>query len=480
MATNKDKKSLVKSIINLCRIVFKNKKSPIKSIINLRRIVLIFSIGLIVLAFFLIGSIRKQKTYEKQGAEFVARMQEQVASLTEANARMAFELEQLNKASRIGDTIASIGIWQRKIDSLERLNYYNSVMNQIVALNESTLTKAREDNQRLYDDYLTHVNSIVEFFSVLIALVSIVIPLMINRKTDDIIKEHEERIKEFENDQNDLKNQITIIANKAQESANQTLTVSEIASNNNIAMSYVVKGEYDKALDYYKIAITMCESKLGKNHLYTATTYNNIGEVYFYKGDYNKALSYFGKSLAIRETKLDSDHPDTATTYNNIAGVYFYKKEYDKALEYFGKALEICEKELGKDNPDTATTYDNIASVYGAKKDPKKALEYTRKAMEIRETKLGTNHPDTAISYNNIAGIYDDMGDDNKSFEYYEKALKTWLNKDPNHPDAILYFKNFRNCYNAANKETPFEQWLKKRLNEKEWEAYLKLKKNLE
>ena len=451
----------------------KGKKSSVQSIINLRRIVLVLSIGLVVLVFFSVGSIRKQKTYEKQSVEFVERMQEQVASLTEANARMAFELEQLNKASRIGDTIASKDVWQRKIDSLERLNYYNSVMNQIVALNESTLTKAKEDNQRLYDDYLTHINTIIAFFSIIIAVISIFVPYLINRKTDDIIKEHEEKLK-------DLQKETKEKAEEAKESANETLSISEIASYNVIAMSYKEKGEYDKAMDYCKIAMEMCESKLGKDHPYTATTYNNIGEVYFYIGDHSKGLDYFKKAMTIREKRLDSDHLDTALTYNNIAIVYRANHDYDKALEYHKKAMKIREEKLGKDHIDTAQTYNNIAEVYKAKRDYNKTLEFQEKALAIRETKLGKDHPHTAITYNNIAGVYKAKGDYDKALEYYGKALKIWLNKDPNHPDAILYSKNFRNCYNAANKETPFEQWLKERLNDKEWKAFMELQKNLE
>ena len=164
-----------------------DKPSPTKSISILRWIVLVLSLGLIVLAFFSLGAIRKQAIFEKQNAESVSKMQELVTSLTKANHQLTFELEQLKGR----DTMASIDeVWQRKFDSIERLNFYNSVLNHIEALNESTLTKAREDGQKLYDDYLTHINLILVFFSILIALVSLVGPMLINKDALDRLKVH--------------------------------------------------------------------------------------------------------------------------------------------------------------------------------------------------------------------------------------------------------------------------------------------------
>lgn len=334
-------------------------------------------------------------TFEKHNAESFARMQEQVVSLAETNALMTVELEKLIKTSRIGDSIVTMEVWQRKIDSLERMSYYNSIMNRMVILNDSTLTKAREENQKLYDDYLTHINSILVFFSVLIALVTIVVPLMINRKTEDVFREHEKRMKKFEIKQNQLITQI----NKKAEEARQSATQTEVSTSNAEVASF-----------------------------------NNIGAVNESKGNYSKALEYYNKALEIIMTKGDKDNPDIAMTFNNIAGVYESMHEYDKALEYYEKALEI------------------------------------------RETKLGKNHPDTASVYNNIAITYQDKGDYNKALDNFEKALKIWLQIDALHPTSKAIFMNFQYCFEEANnKEIPFDKWLKGQLDEKEWEALIKL-----
>jgi tetratricopeptide (TPR) repeat protein len=245
---------------------------------------------------------------------------------------------------------------------------------------------------------------------------------------------------------------------------------------NSIALVYDNMGDYDKALEYYEKALEISESKLGKDHPDTATTYNNIGEVYRAKGDYDKALEYYEKTKDIFESKLGKDHPDTATTYNNIAAVYHDMGDYDKALEYYGKALEIRESKSGKDHPDTAATYNNMAGVYRAKGDYDKALEYYEKALEIVKSKLGKDHPYVASTYNNIALVYEAKGDYDKALEYYLKALRILLIKNKNHPNAKITIENLAICYQEANMEKDFDEWMKERLNEEEWAAYLELK----
>jgi tetratricopeptide (TPR) repeat protein len=276
---------------------------------------------------------------------------------------------------------------------------------------------------------------------------------------------------------------------------------------NNIAGVYEDMGDYDKALEYYEMDREISESKLGKDHLDTATTYNNIAGVYDNMGDYDKALEYYEKALEIRESKLGKDHPSTATTYNNIAGVYDDMDDYDKALEYYEKALEIRESKLGKDHPFTAMTYNNIALVYKAKGDYDKALEYYEKDREISESKLGKDHPSMATTYNNIAGVYEDMGNYDKALEYYEKdreisefklgkdhpstattynniagvyedkgdydkaleyflkALKILLIKNKNHPNTTSCFMNLAICYQKANMEKDFDEWLEEQFS---------------
>ena len=92
-------------------------------------------------------------------------------------------------------------------------------------------------------------------------------------------------------------------------------------------------------------------------------------------------------------------------------------------------------------------------------------MKYYGKALEIKESKLGKDHPDTATTYNNIATVYKAKGDYDKALEYYLKALRIWLNRDVNHPNAKIIFGNLIDCYQKANMEKDFEEWLQEQFN---------------
>ena len=55
------------------------------------------------------------------------------------------------------------------------------------------------------------------------------------------------------------------------------------------------------------------------------------------------------------------------------------------------------------------------------------------------------------------------------------KALKILLIKNKNHPNTLSCLMSLAGCYEKANMEKSFTEWLKEKLNEKEWEALLEL-----
>ena len=225
-------------------------------------------------------------------------------------------------------------------------------------------------------------------------------------------------------------------------------TLDDANSYTTTAIAYYKDGDYSKALEFFKKALTIQEKILGEYHLDTANSYNNIGLVYSNMRKYSKALEFYTKALDIYEKVLGKNHPSTAVGYNNIGYLYSDMRDYPKALEFLTKALHIKEKVLGKDHPDTANSYNNIGNVYGYIGDYPKALEFLTKALNIREKVLGKDHPDTALSYNNIGYLYSDTGDYPKALEFYTKALSIFekvLGKD--HPDTALSYNNIGSVY---------------------------------
>ena len=99
-----------------------------------------------------------------------------------------------------------------------------------------------------------------------------------------------------------------------------------------LGIAHNSKGEYDKAIDFYKRALKIEVASLGEDHPNVATSYNNLGSAYGIKGDNDLAINYYERALKIRVASLGEDHPDVAFSYNNLGVAYNSKGEYDKAI----------------------------------------------------------------------------------------------------------------------------------------------------
>jgi len=164
----------------------------------------------------------------------------------------------------------------------------------------------------------------------------------------------------------------------------------------------------DKMYEVSKMYIERHESLLGeKNPTSTldAKAYSSAGVIMQLKGDYDRAHEYFGKALEIRESLLGEKHPLTASSFVDIGNILKDKGDLDGGLENFKKALEIDKSVLGEKHPDTAKSYWNVGTLLYAKKDLDGTLEHFKKALVILESALGTDHEETVECRNAIRGV---------------------------------------------------------------------------
>ena len=199
---------------------------------------------------------------------------------------------------------------------------------------------------------------------------------------------------------------------------------------------------YTKIRERIIIPETICgllQSK-GSRKKNTYVLYNNIGNIFINQGDYEKALQYYNMALQICERSLSNGHSFMATLYNNIALVYQKRGAYVDALEKNKKSLLIIEKKYGQRYPHKAVHYHNIASDYTGIGNIEKALEYYEEALkyykrvlEIQKNLLRSNQSEIADTYYNMGlalfsqGLCNEaMNNREKAKDYFEKALKNY------------------------------------------------------
>ena len=185
---------------------------------------------------------------------------------------------------------------------------------------------------------------------------------------------------------------------------------------NTIAVSYLNKSNYTKALEYNLKGLKINEELGSKKNI--ANSYYNIGNVYATQAINPKALEYFLKSLKIREEI--NDEKGKGNCYRNIGSIYMIQLDYTKALEYQLKALKMSEVILDKKG--IGQCYSNIGNIYQYQSNNEKALDYLNKSLKISEElndKIGIGS-----GYCNLGSVYRNSGNFSDAIKYYLKSLK--------------------------------------------------------
>ncbi len=231
-----------------------------------------------------------------------------------------------------------------------------------------------------------------------------------------------------------------------------------------------LKGDYESALDHYKMAIDG-ESEKDK----IASIYGKISELYANMGDYEEALDSVESGMKLQPSDVCSllktkgwvllrkgdyydaeqvfmeerrragkkgDDGDLAQSLHDLGALYFRKGDLEEALHHF-KSAEKLWKKIG-DLRGLSTSFNNIGIIYYYRSDFEKSLEYHKNSLDIKERiedKRGI-----AISLNNIGAIYKNKGEFQKAVRCYEQSLEI-LEKVGDRRGVATSLKNIGNIH---------------------------------
>ena len=209
---------------------------------------------------------------------------------------------------------------------------------------------------------------------------------------------------------------------------------------NNLAYSYFMKGDYDKAIAYYGRVV-----KVQPDYL---DAMSNLGLSWKRKGDIDKAIYYFNEAIKINPNNFDalsnlgvslknkgeydkalemynralSANPDHFHAICNIGSLFYEQQKFDEAIEYYQKGLAIKPK-------DYKALY-SIGIAYNRKKQYDSAMHYLNASLAVNPTY------DEALS--SSAMVYLATGDTTKALSLYNKALEV----NPKHINTLINLAN--------------------------------------
>lgn len=212
----------------------------------------------------------------------------------------------------------------------------------------------------------------------------------------------------------------------AMESGNDELIAQ---TNNQLGVSSIVAGEYDKALQYFNKAIDL-NIRLNKmNDL--SRQYVNSGRVYMHMGDNQSAVKYFNMALEI-QNKYDIKGAKLITLIN-LGFLYDNEGNYKKAEDTYNEAMLIAE--MTANSNEQARIMNNLANIYINTGRVDKALEIFKKIGNIYEN-IG-DKKGTAEVFTNIGEIDMMLGNFDEAKTYFQDAIE--LCNETGHTHLLIY-----------------------------------------
>jgi CHAT domain-containing protein/Tfp pilus assembly protein PilF len=222
---------------------------------------------------------------------------------------------------------------------------------------------------------------------------------------------------------------------------------------NGIGNSYLLTHNLDKALQYYQKALTIGVLK-NKYYIDNAIFEQNIAIIYASKGDYDNAFSYFNQSIDVNKHLYGEKSVSITQLYLNF-GVYFYLiGKPNRAADYYMQA----ESNL-KSNPalrkDLGILYLNKGNIATSQKDFGTALTYYQQSLKILKDFFPDYHPTIITIRTNIGYTYESQGN-------YSEALSELMkikSNDPNSPLIIKVERNIAGIYDKLDKLSEAEKY---------------------
>ncbi len=188
------------------------------------------------------------------------------------------------------------------------------------------------------------------------------------------------------------------------DAGNQTTRLLAIAHNNR-GNAYFKKGDYDRAIKDYDMAIELLPSY--------ARPLNNRGLAYQKKGDYDRAIKDFDETIKLS--------PNYARAFANRADTYEKKSDYERAAHDYDDAIRL-EPNLKAAWSGRCWTRAVIGQLQAALTDCNKALDI--KANDAATYDARDIKANDAATYDSRGLIYLKMGLFDSAIEDYSAALR--------------------------------------------------------
>lgn len=222
-----------------------------------------------------------------------------------------------------------------------------------------------------------------------------------------------------------------------------------------VAESFYNKGELDTSLKKFIEASEIEKSNLGSDSYWYANTISHCATIYKELGNYEKAIEFEKKALTIREKTLGTNHVDNYLSLNKLFQVYSIMGLVDEQIKYGKILIDFMEKHKEKIDSDSLLypiyTLKLGVLLYTEKNNNKEAETFLAKSINSVDMLLDVPSTYMNLHYNMIYCLKA-MGNDSLSFElckkiipFYEKNKNNQVGANDFSEILTIYANHFSN-----------------------------------
>ena len=178
---------------------------------------------------------------------------------------------------------------------------------------------------------------------------------------------------------------------------------------------FLDKGSFNSSLRCYSRALEISDRIKFEDGIVKA--YANLGVTNYLVGNYDRAIDFYNLAIPRLETRQDSN--TLAIVNSNLATFYQLVGDYDMAIDVCKKALSYLKE---TDNLGKATAYVNLGRNYSELFDYQRAIEYYKIALDLSIE--NGNIRNMITCFNNLGTSYVGLGQFDKGVTNLEKGLK--------------------------------------------------------
>ena len=234
---------------------------------------------------------------------------------------------------------------------------------------------------------------------------------------------------------------------------------------NNLGQIASVKGNYQTAERYYKLALSNANNKTAREPDSYPSILNNLANVYESEGRFNESEQLHNKALKLVQKSHRDDSTEVAMILVSIAGLYVHQAKYADAESLYQKSLRILEVQLGDGHPTVAVVRNNLGNLYREQHRYVEAENEYKRALQSLSSKYGENNSQSGLVLGNLANLYQCMNRNSEAEALYKRALE--LRKrlyGPVHPIVAESLRSLAACYRKEERFAEAEPLLKQSL----------------